>query len=194
MKFDACFLRFKPVIKNILTIPNEETTLRQKSKAVSAFDKSLSDLIDTLTETLEAQKDPPGLGLSAPQIGVFKRVFVARIRNKVKGFVNPKILKFSEKEIAFLEGCFSVPFLYGHVKRPAQIDLESQNVQGKKALTHYKGLPARIIQHEIDHLDGILFIDHVHSQNGKMFKVEKDKKGKEQFVEVSGESSNQVIG
>lgn len=179
------------MIKKILTIPNQEPLLRQKSKTATTFDKSLSDLINDLTETLDAQTDPPGLGLSAPQIGVFRRVFVARIRNKVKGFVNPKILKFSKKEIAFLEGCFSVPLLYGHVTRPAEIDLESQNVQGKKTLTHYKGLPARIIQHEIDHLEGTLFVDHVHNQNGKMFKVEKDKKGKEQFVEVTRKSDYQ---
>lgn len=180
------------MIKPILTIPNQENQLRQKSKDVVSFDKSLSDLISNLTQTLEIQTDPPGLGLSSPQIGVFKRVFVARIRNrqslspnKIKAFVNPKILKFSKKEVNYLEGCFSVPELYGHVARPAEIDLESADKQGKKSAAHYKGLPARIIQHEIDHLDGVLFIDHIHTQNGKLFKVEKGKGGKEQFVEVT---------
>ena len=173
------------MIKSILTIPNQENLLRQKSKEVTTFDKALAALIANLSDTLEAQTDPPGLGLSAPQIGILKRVFVARMRNKIKGFVNPKITKFSKKEIAFLEGCFSVPELYGHIIRPAEIDLESRNKQGKKSSTHYRGLPARIIQHEVDHLDGILFIDHVHTQNGKVFKVEKDKKGKEQFVEIT---------
>lgn len=173
------------MIKPILTIPNNENLLRQRSKEVTAFDKALVKLVEDLTNTLNAQTDPPGLGLSAPQIGALKRVFVARIRNKIKGFVNPKITKLSKKEIAFLEGCFSVPELYGHVIRPAEIDLDAQDKHGKKSHIHYKGLPARIIQHEIDHLDGILFIDHVHTQNGKVFKVEKDKKGKEQFVEIS---------
>lgn len=172
------------MIKPILTVENEEAQLRQMSKEVTAFDKNLAALVDNLAQTLQAQTDPPGLGLSAPQIGVFKRVFVARIRNKIKGFVNPKILKFSKKEITFLEGCFSVPELYGHVVRPAELDLESQDKLGKKTQTHYKGLPARVIQHEIDHLNGTLFIDHVHTQNGKMFKLQKDKKGKEEFVEV----------
>lgn len=173
------------MIQKILTIPNNEKQLRQRSKEVTAFDKALVNLVDDLGQTLQAQTDPPGLGLSAPQIGVFKRVFVARIRNKIKGFVNPKITKFSKKEISFLEGCFSVPQLYGHVVRPAEIDLEAQDKHGKKSTNHYKGLPARIVQHEIDHLEGILFIDHVHDQNGKVFKVKKDKKGKEQFVEVT---------
>lgn len=173
------------MFRQILTIPTDNDKLRQKSKEVTSFDKSLADLVTDLSQTLEAQKDPPGLGLSAPQIGVFKRVFVARVRNKIKHFINPQLLKFSQKEASFLEGCFSVPLLYGHVTRPAEIDLGYNDKLGKKIQNHFKGIPARIIQHEIDHLDGILFIDHVHSQNGKMFKVEKDKGGKEQFVEVA---------
>ncbi len=172
------------MIKPIIALPDER--IRQKSEDVLSFDQALSKVVDDLTDTLNAQTNPPGLGLSAPQIGVFKRVFVAKIRNKIKAFVNPKILKFSKKEIAYLEGCFSVPDLYGHVIRPAEIDLEAQNKQGKKSLDHYKGLAARIIQHEVDHLNGILFINHIHDQNGKLFKVEKDKNGKEELVEVTG--------
>ena len=177
----------------VLTIPGDNKSLRKKSKQVTTFDDYLQKLIVDLTDTLEAQEDPPGLGISAPQIGVLKRVFVARITNnrqklagkKIRSFVNPRVTKFSKKEVKILEGCLSVPELYGHVLRPSELDLESQNKNGKKTTTHYKGLPARIIQHEIDHLNGILFIDHVHTQNGKMFKVEKDKRGKEQFVEVA---------
>ena len=173
------------MIKPILTVPGDEDRLRQKSKVVGAFEKSLNDLITDLSDTLEAQTDPPGLGLSAPQIGIFKRVFVARIRNKIKAFTNAQIHKFSKKEVAYLEGCFSVPALYGHVMRPAELNLNWQDRQGKKLSAHFKGLAARIIQHEIDHLNGTLFTDHVHTQNGKIFRVEKDKGGKEQFVEVA---------
>ncbi|OGD88196.1 peptide deformylase [Candidatus Curtissbacteria bacterium RIFCSPLOWO2_02_FULL_40_13b] len=171
------------MIRDILTIPNGK--LRQQSEEVKTFDKNLESLISDLSQTLESQTDPPGLGLSAPQINVFKRVFVAKIKNRIKAFINPKISKFSKKEIAYLEGCFSVPDLYGHVTRPAEIKLGSQDRHGKKSKKSYKGLPARIIQHEVDHLDGILFIDHVHAQNGKIFKVEKDKKGKEELVEAA---------
>lgn len=173
------------MIKDILTLPNENEKLRQKSNEVISFDAVLSKLIDDLSETLVAQTDPIGLGLSAPQIGILKRVFVARVRNKVKAFVNPVILKLSKKEVAYLEGCFSVPELYGHVVRPAEVDLQSQDKQGKTSKAHYKGLPARIIQHEIDHLNGTLFIDHLHDQNGKMFKIEKDKGGKDTLIEVA---------
>lgn len=171
------------MVQKILTLPDKR--LRPISKPITSFDQSLEKLIEDLTQTLEVQTDPVGLGLSAPQIGILKRVFVAKIRNKIKSFVNPKILKISKKEVTFLEGCFSVPDLYGHVARPAEIDLEVQNKNGQQTRTHYKGLPARIIQHEIDHLNGVLFIDHVHTQNGKIFKVEKTKSGKEQFVEVT---------
>lgn len=170
--------------KNILTIPTDNNQLRQKSKEVTSFDKSVEQIVINLTDTINAQTDPVGLGLSAPQIGTFKRIFVARIRNKIKHFINPKVLKFSKEEVSLMEGCFSVPDLYGHVTRPAEINLQAQDMHGKSQTTLYKSLPARIIQHEIDHLDGILFIDHIHDQNGKIFKVEKGKKGKEEFVEV----------
>ena len=93
--------------KQILKTP--DNLLRQKSEEVVSFDKSLDGLVSDLTETLISQIDPVGLGLSAVQIGVLKRVFVARVKNRIKHFVNPKILKFSKKEITFLEGCFSVP-------------------------------------------------------------------------------------
>lgn len=169
----------------VLTITEDHEKLRQTSQDVKVFDKNLESLVSDLNSTLAAQTNPPGLGLSAPQIGVLKRVFVAKIRNKIKSFVNPKITKLSKKEIAFLEGCLSVPELYGHVTRAAELDLESQDKHGKKNKAHFKSLPARIIQHEIDHLNGVLFIDHVHDQNGKLFKVEKDKRGKEQFVEIA---------
>ncbi|MBI4037595.1 peptide deformylase [Candidatus Curtissbacteria bacterium] len=170
------------MVKPIVTLP--DNLLRQPSDEVVSFDRSLWGLIENLAETLETQHDPPGLGLSAVQIGVLKRVFVARIRNKTKAFVNPQILKFSKKEIPFLEGCFSVPLLYGHVARPAEIDLKFQDKLGKKVESHFKGVPARIIQHEVDHLNGTLFVDHVHNQNGKLFKIRKDKKGQEHLVEL----------
>ncbi|MBI2594210.1 peptide deformylase, partial [Candidatus Curtissbacteria bacterium] len=110
------------MIKPILTLPDER--LRQRSQEITSFDKSLESLIGDLADTLVAQTDPIGLGLSAPQIGVFKQVFVAKIRNRVKSFINPKIVKLSKQEVTYLEGCFSVPQLYGHVIRPAELDLE----------------------------------------------------------------------
>lgn len=170
------------MVKPIVMLP--DNLLRQRSDEIVSFDKALSNLISDLADTLEGQNNPPGLGLSAVQIGVLKRVFVARIRNKTKAFVNPQILKFSKKEIPFLEGCFSVPLLYGHVIRPAEINLKFCDKLGKSTQSHFKGVAARIIQHEVDHLNGTLFVDHIHDQNGKLFKIGKDKKGQEHLVEL----------
>src|SRR4030042_623206 len=107
---------------------------------------------------------------------------------------NETLRKFSKDEATILEACLSTPQFYGHVIRPAEIDLKSQDIRGKTSKKHYKGLTARIIQHEIDHLNGILFIDHVHTQKGKMFINKKDKKGKEQFIEVAAISDNLLTG
>lgn len=170
------------MIKPFIALPNQN--IRQKSKEVVAFDKSIEQVVKDLTETAQVQTDPIALGLAAPQIGIFKKIFVARIRNKFKHFVNPVITKFATKEATLMEGCFSVPQIYGNTIRPTEVDIKFQDMHGKWLKAHFKGLAAKIVQHEFDHLNGILFVDHVYSQNGKVFKVIKDKKGKEQFVEV----------
>lgn len=158
--------------------------IREHSEEVRGFDQNLEQIINDLVEVSLIQKSPPALGMAAPQINVFKRVFVALIRNKFKPFVNPKIMKYGKEETALLEGCFSVPGIYGHVLRPSEVDIEAQDRQGKKISMHLKGLAAKIFQHEYDHLDGKLFVDHVSQQNGKYFKVEKDQEGKETLVET----------
>lgn len=170
------------MVKPFVSLPDQK--IRQKSDAVIAFDKSVSDVVKDLTETAQVQQDPVALGLAAPQIDIRKRIFVARIRNKFKHFINPQIIKSSQKETALMEGCFSVPEIYGNVTRPAEVVLKYQDMHGKQLQTTFKGLAAKIVQHELDHLNGILFIDHVHEQNGKTFKVVKGPDGKEEFVEV----------
>lgn len=159
--------------------------IRQTSEHVRDFGPNLQKLIDELTAASLAQKDPPALGMAAPQIGVFKRVFVALIRNKFKPFVNPRIVKFGKEETALLEGCFSVHEIFGHVMRPSEIDIEAQDRYGKPQKAHLKGQPAKIFQHELDHLSGRLFIDCVSEQNGKLFRIQKDKEGKETLMETS---------
>lgn len=167
----------------IVALPDQR--IRQKSAPVTSFDKSLEKLIQDLIDTATVQTDPIALGMAAPQIGVTKRVFIARIRNKFVVFINPRILKTSKEETSLLEGCFSVSGLYGQVNRPAELNLEAYDKQGRKIRKTFRGLPAKIIQHEIDHLNGILFIDHIKNQNGKLFKVEKTKTGKEELVEIA---------
>jgi peptide deformylase len=161
----------------ILTLPNP--ILRQKSKAVSTVNTEVIELIDGMAKLLEKQEDPQGAGLSAVQVGVLKRVFVARIKKIILPFINPEILKNSGEKVSFLEGCLSIPDFYGNVKRPPEITIKYQNARG------YKGLAARIIQHEVDHLNGVLFIDHVHTQNQKLYKfLGKDENGHDKFTEV----------
>lgn len=170
------------MIKNIIALPDEK--IRNKSQNVNSFDENLRGLIKDLIETSEIQTDPPALGMAAPQLDVFKRTFVAKIRNKFRPFINPKITKVSDKETALMEGCFSVKGLYGQVMRPSEIEVEYRDSFGKKVTAKLKGLPAKIFQHELDHLNGTLFIDHVNAQNGKMFRSKKNKKGEEEFVEL----------
>lgn len=159
--------------------------IREKSEDVRGFGNDLQKLVDDLIAVSLVQKDPPALGMAAPQIGVFKKVFVAKIRNKFKPFINPKIVKFGKEETALLEGCFSVPDIYGHVIRPSEIDIEAQDRYGKPIKMHFKGLAAKIFQHELDHLSGTLYIDHVTEQNGKFFRVEKDDEDNEQLIETT---------
>lgn len=171
------------MIAEFVTSPDER--IRLKSREVIAFDRSLAELVENLIETAQAQQEPQALGLAACQIGIAKKVFVAKVQNKFRAFVNARIVKRSKAQTALLEGCFSVPGIYGHVRRPAAITVVALDMRGRKIKRSYKNLPAKIIQHEIDHQGGVLFVDHVHQQNGKLFGVEKGKDGKEQLVEIS---------
>ena len=170
------------MIKKFVTLPGAE--IRQRSDEVIAFDKSVEAVVKDLLETAEAQTDPVALGLAAPQIGVFKRIFIARIRNRFKHFVNPQIVKSAPKETVLMEGCFSVTDIYGNVIRPTEVEVKYQDMHGKTQQQTFKGLAAKIVQHELDHLNGVLFVDHVHEQKGKMFKITKTKKGKEKLTEI----------
>lgn len=145
-------------------VTNEELTSKD-------FAKTLKDL----SEALNTQDD--GVAISAPQIGINKRVFavsekifdedymsgeVKNIKNKNYGhiyFINPKIIKFSKKTERVEEGCLSIRGVYGIVERPKNVTLEAVNEKGERVVRGAGGLLARIFQHETDHLDGILFID-----------------------------------
>ena len=158
----------------IVTVPHP--SLRKVSAPVdtkSLDSKTIKTLLADLSETLATRDD--GVGLSAPQIAVNKRVFVVsgKVFNKdwlndkkTKGamppdeyFINPVITKVSKKLATAEEGCLSIPKIYGFVKRPATVSIEYINISGEKKTKKATGLLARIFQHEIDHLDGILFTD-----------------------------------
>lgn len=131
--------------------------LRKKSKPVTEFDAKLSVLIDDMKETLEKEH---GVGLAAPQVGVLKRVVVLFDNDKFIELVNPEILKVSGNQ-QNIEGCLSIPGKYGITSRPRKVVVKGFDRSGKEVKYTGRDLLARGFCHEIDHLDGILFIDNV---------------------------------
>jgi peptide deformylase len=131
--------------------------LRQQSDPVSAVDDEVRRLIDDLFETMDAAK---GVGLAANQVGIARRVAVVGVDDTRLAMVNP-VLRDAEGRDRAEEGCLSIPDAYGEVTRPERVVLEALDRDGTPYRLEAKGLLARAIQHEIDHLDGILFFDHL---------------------------------
>ena len=154
----------------IVKVPDQ--VLRETAKNVSSIDQGVKTLIDEMINALQSQEAPEGVGLAAPQIGVSKRIFVAKVGKHIVTFINPRIVSLSEEKEELLEGCLSLPKYYGTLKRATSVTIEGLSLAGKKIRRTYKGFSARIMQHEMDHLDGILYVDHVLSQKGKMFEVQ----------------------
>lgn len=157
--------------------------LRQKALLVKKIDKRVHDLIADMEETLLAQRDPEGVGLAAPQIGKSLQIFITFYNNKTRVFMNPKILEMSDDEKgvhktkkgkSVLEGCLSLPHYYGPISRSKKLMLEYLDIDGKKQKEYFKGFMAHIIQHEVDHLNGKLFIDRILEQKAPLYKFEGD--------------------
>lgn len=142
-------------LRKILTT-KEEHLLRRKSKEVSCFDQKLKELVDDMKETM-ANAD--GAGLAAPQIGILKRVIICSLNNKVVELINPRIIKQSKEKVEDIEGCLSVPSKRGYVERPFEVTVIAQDVNGNKVEVTGKEYGARVLCHEIDHLDGVLYTD-----------------------------------
>ena len=139
------------------------TVLKQVSTPVEAVDDELRALMDDMLETMY---DAPGIGLAAIQIGVPKRVIVMDLSREgepkaPRYFVNPEITWRSEETVPYEEGCLSVPDVYDEVDRPARVRLKYLGYDGKAVEEEADGLYAVCIQHEMDHLEGVLFIDHL---------------------------------
>ena len=191
-------------VQKILTIPNP--LLRQKSKGVakisakggpaSGWDKKLLNLVKDLKDTLAAQENPRGVGISAPQIGKLYQVCLvfSRKSKKFLTFINPEIIWNSKRMVKSVpesknpyEGCLSVPGYWGQVKRHKEVKVRYLTENGQAVIRKFSGFTSVVIQHEIDHLEGILFIDKILKQKGKLYKLEKDKEDKDLFVEVEFE-------
>ncbi|MBI2612090.1 peptide deformylase [Candidatus Gottesmanbacteria bacterium] len=195
----------------IVKVPNP--VLFQKAKPVGRIDKKIERIIKDLKTTLLAAKNPKGVGLAAPQIGISLNIFITRSResNPIRVFINPEILWKSEELVEIqretkthhpkenlpalpagrhggrqekLEGCLSIDNVWGHLKRPAKVRLRFMDQKGQIRQEEFSGFMATIVQHEADHLDGILFTKRVLEQKEKLYLIEKGEKGKETLIEI----------
>ncbi|MFH1193422.1 MAG: peptide deformylase [bacterium] len=143
----------------IVTYPNE--ILRKKSEPVKTADIGSGEIKELIAEMRKTIKKENGVGLAAVQIGVLKQVILVEIDGNVHAFINPQIIRKSWKKIAIEEGCLSVPGKNGFVKRSANVSVLAYDEAGDKVKIKAEGLTAIIFQHEIDHTNGILFIDKI---------------------------------
>ena len=180
----------------IVTVPSE--ALRQPTKPVTTLDKRVISVINDMIETLLATKNPEGVGLAAPQIGVPLHIFLARpdVKGPISIFINPEIIKISQRnqptgKKGVFEGCLSIPGHYAPVTRSTSVTIKYQSINQPISNTTnprdlafdierfkliektsvFSGFFAHVIQHEMDHLNGILFIDRVLEQNSKLYRV-----------------------
>lgn len=183
----------------IVSVPNPIlTTPVQRIKRV---DKKILQIVDQMKQTLKGTNNPKGVGLAAPQIGIPLSIFITRPKedSPMDVFINPEITWKSDKLAELfrpkdskpgarkekkLEGCLSIPDVWGHLKRHTKIKLRYMNIKGEIKEQEFEGFMATIVQHEVDHLNGILFTKRVLEQKQKLYKIEKDEKGGENLVEI----------
>jgi len=140
-----------------------ENVLRKISEPVTEFDDNLVQFVNNMTETMSSA---PGIGLAAPQVGVNKRIIIVDIshenhKDKLYQLINPEILELSKETDRLEEGCLSIPGINEAVVRPIRAKIRARNLKGEEILMESEGLLARCFQHEIDHLNGTLFVDRL---------------------------------
>ncbi len=154
-------------LRTIVTLP--EPVLRRKARPVSTFDKDLQTLIDDMIQTM---RDAPGVGLAAPQVGISQRLIVVEyaeppeegeedkeVKPRLFVVANPEIVKTSEDKVLGVEGCLSIPGLVGEVERYSMVQVKGLSRRGQPMKVKAEGWLARIFQHEIDHINGVVFPD-----------------------------------
>ena len=140
-------------------ITRDNPRLRLKARRVPKVDESVRRLMDDMVDTM---LDAPGVGLAANQVDVLLRIIVMKVDNQLYTLANPEVVRSSGEQIGY-EGCLSVPGFIGEVARAEKVTIKALNRNGKEVRIKGEGLLARAIQHEIDHLDGVLFIDRLTS-------------------------------
>jgi peptide deformylase len=156
-------------VLQIRTLP--DPILRQKAKRVTKIDKSIQKLIDDMVDTLRA--DPNRAGLAAPQVGRLLRIAVIELpEQELITLINPEIIK-KEGERIVQEGCLSIPGYFGEIKRAVTVKVKAKDRDGKEFRLKAEGLLAQALEQEIEHLDGILYIDHLESSE-KLFEADEE--------------------
>ena len=153
-------------VRNIAYVGNP--VLRQKAQQIHRLDKSTERLIDDMVETMHAFN---GIGLAANQVGVPQRVIVVQLppdeddpqSGKLYTLINPEVISYGEELVSTEEGCLSIPYYYGEVTRPDSIVVKGRDRRWREIKVKASGLLARALQHEVDHLNGILFVDRMES-------------------------------
>ena len=191
---------------NLKMVTTPDPILIKTADAVTKFDKKLKDIIRNMSETLDATFDPVGVGLAAPQVGKSMRIFLSKPEENGKTFayINPEIIDESKDEVIpdftnskkvekkkpkkskgkLLEGCLSIPNIWGNVSRKKEVTINYQDVKGESHTETFTGFPAIIVQHGIDHLNGILFTKHVIEQKEQLYRSHKDENGEDEFEEI----------
>lgn len=178
----------------ILTVPHDK--LRQKSARIDRLTHDVQEHIADLVDSMKAAHDPEGVGLSFPQIGVNLRGFVTFLEKRIKIYLNPVLLDQSEEktlggtpastlggpERPTLEGCLSIPWLYGPVWRPKKIKIQAMDEHGVEFSRTLTSFPARLFMHEYDHLDGVLFTDYTLRDGLPLYFLDRDQ---DKFVPVA---------
>jgi len=177
------------MIRKILNV--RDPRLREPSKPVIGMDKKVEQIVRDLVDTLAIQKEPEGVGLAAPQIGKNLKIFVFSFKDVSRVCINPEILALSTtshksqvtSNKSLMEGCLSLPNYYGPLKRSAVVKLKYTDEKGSEKVEEFKDFYAQIVLHEIDHLNGKLFIDRLLQEKKPLFKL--DKNGEWEEVELT---------
>jgi len=175
---------------SIVHIP--KPVLSTPAKRITSFDKKLEGIVADMKKTLLSARNPKGVGLAAPQVGLGLQIFIthASPKDPIRVFINPTIThkesidKAGKKE-EHLEGCLSIPNIWGEVHRATTVTIEYQDETGTKHNETISGFLATIIQHECDHINGVLFTQRVLEQKNKLYQNAKDEQGKEILEEIS---------
>jgi peptide deformylase len=167
------------MIRKIVDI--KDPILRQKAKRVPKIDKKIKALAEDLLDTLKIQKDPEGVGLAAPQIGKSLRVFAMAAKEGYRIIINPELISINKKtktkkkkgkSKTIYEGCLSIPNIYGLLKRPQSVTIKFMDLDGKTKIETFEQFSAQIVLHEMDHLNGKLFIDKIIRQKKPLYKYD----------------------